>query len=219
MNLIFLGPPGAGKGTHAKVLSEQLGMSHLATGDILRRNIRDKTELGLKAKDVIERGALVSDDLVNAMMLGEIDRISDSRGFLLDGYPRTLGQADALEKFLGEKNRRLDAVIDFDTSEKIVIERLSGRRICPKCNANYHVRNIPPRVEGVCDHCGEKLTQRKDDQPDTIRHRLTTYHRETAPLTEYYQKKGLLNRIHGDLGIKEIQAEMKALFERLKLAV
>lgn len=219
MRFILLGPPGAGKGTHAKVLCEKFGLAHLAAGDILRRNIREGTELGKKAKDVIEKGELVSDDLVNQMMFDEIKALAGGKGLVLDGYPRTIGQAKALDQFIAQQQMKIDAAMNFDTSEEVVIERLSGRRVCPKCNANYHIRNIPPKKEGICDHCGSALTQRKDDTPETIRHRLETYHKETEPLIEYYRRKGELHSLHGDYEIEQLQKEIASLFERLQLAV
>ncbi len=219
MKLVLLGPPGAGKGTHAKILSDKFDLAHLATGDILRRHIREKTELGLKAKDVIERGSLVSDTLVNAMMLDEIRQISGKQGFILDGYPRTQGQAEALDNFLKEARDELDAVLNFATSEKVIIDRLSGRQVCLDCGNNYHTRNLPPKEEGVCDRCGKALVQRKDDKPETIQHRLETYQKETAPLIDYYTLEGLLYEVPGDYDVPELQAELKLLFERLRLSV
>src|SRR3989338_3031718 len=189
MRLVFLGPPGAGKGTHAKILSEKHQITHLATGDILRRHIREKSVLGRKAKDVIERGELVSDSLVNDMMFHEIERIDDQKGFLLDGYPRTIGQAEGLDQFLLEQHLSLDAVINFKTSEKMIIDRLSGRRVCLSTGRVYHIRNMPPKKEGVDDETGEALVMRKDDEPETVRHRLKVYHEETKPLIVYYKKK------------------------------
>lgn len=217
MRLVLLGPPGAGKGTHAHVLSEKYHVPHLATGDILRQHIRNQTPLGQKAKDIIENGGLVSDELVNNMMFEEISRSGIAKGFILDGYPRTIGQADALDAFTKSKNVPLDAALDFATSEKVLINRLSGRWVCTKCGANYHIRNIPPKKPGICDQCGEKLTQRKDDQPETIKHRLEMYEKETRPLIDYYKKKGLLHEVPGDYEIPELQAELKSLFERLKI--
>ena len=219
MRLILLGPPGAGKGTHAKVLSEKYGLSHLATGDILRKQIREKNFLGMQAKDIIERGGLVPDELVNQMMVEQIRQNGILKGFILDGYPRTLGQAEALDRFLKSQGVQIDAVLNFATSEKVIINRLSGRRLCPKCAANYHVKNIPPKKQGVCDICGEMLVQRKDDAPETIRHRLATYEKETFPLIEYYQKQGNLYELPGDYEIPELQAEIKKLFDSLRLSV
>lgn len=218
MRLVLLGPPGAGKGTHARILSEKYRVPHLATGEILRQHTRKETPLGKKAKDIIERGGLVSDDLVNEMMLDEMRRSGISKGFILDGYPRTMGQAEALDGFAKSEKAPIDAAFDFATSEKVIINRLSGRRVCAKCGANYHIHNIPPKKEGICDHCGEKLTQRKDDRPETIKHRLEMYERETRPLIDYYAKKGLLYEVPGDYEVLELQAELQVLFERLKLA-
>ena len=218
MKVVLLGPPGAGKGTHAKILANQYKAAHLAAGDILRGHIKNKTPLGQKAKDIIERGQLVPDDLVNEMMFDEMKRAGLNKGFILDGFPRTIGQAEALDRFLKGNNTTLDAALNFETSEKVVIDRLSGRRVCPKCGKNYHIRNIPPKKEGICDECGVELTQRKDDKPETIKHRLEVYHKETEPLIGYYTKKGINRPISGDAEVPELQSQIKKLFETLKLA-
>jgi adenylate kinase len=218
MKLILLGPPGAGKGTHAKIISETYKAPHLATGEILRQHIREKSPLGQRAKDIIEGGNLVPDELVNEMMFDVIRRSGISKGFLLDGYPRTIGQAEALEKFLKKEKSDVDAALNFATSEKVIIDRLSGRRVCPKCGANYHLRNIRPKKEGVCDKCGEALIQRKDDAPETIKHRLEMYEKETKPLIDFYQKRGLLREVPGDYDVPELQEVLKPLFEQMKLA-
>lgn len=217
MKLVLLGPPGAGKGTHAKVMSEKYKVAHLAAGDILRKNIREETELGLKAKDIIESGGLVSDDLVNLVMFDEIRAVGLEKGFILDGYPRTIGQAEALDKFLENENFKVDCTLNFDTSKGMIITRLSGRRVCPKCSANYHMTNIPPKKEGICDECGSDLIQRKDDTPETIEHRLEMYEKETFPLIDYYEKKGVLKKIPGDFEVPELQEEIRKLFEELNL--
>ncbi len=222
MNVVFIGPPGAGKGTHATILSEKYSLVPLAAGDILRQHIRNKTELGRKAKDVIEKGELVSDDLVNSIIFHEIEAaFLQKKGVLLDGFPRTIGQAEALDKFLTGHRSALDAVLNFDTSEDMIIARLSGRRVCANCGANYHLRNplLRPKKEGLCDKCGQPLTQRKDDQPETIRHRLETYQKETAPLIGYYRRKNILYDLHGDYDVNEFQDEIQTLFEKLKLTV
>ena len=218
MRLVLLGPPGAGKGTHAKILSEKFKAFHLATGDILRQHIRGKTPLGVKAKDIIESGNLVPDHLVNEMMFEEILNVKKP-AFILDGYPRTIGQAEALDEFLKKNAMKLDGVLDFETSEKVIIDRLSGRRVCPKCGANFHIRNIPSKKEGICDLCGEKLIQRKDDTPETIQHRLEMYQKETSPLIQYYKKQDILMPVPGDYDVPELQAVLKTLFDELKLAV
>ena len=218
MKLVLLGPPGAGKGTHAKILSEKYHVPHLATGDILRQHIREKTPLGVKAKDIIESGNLVPDAMVNEMMFEEITKIG-KKAFLLDGYPRTIGQAEALDGFLKKNSMKLDACLDFETSNQVIIDRLSGRRVCTKCGGNYHLRNIPPKKEGICDKCGEKLTQRKDDTPETIQHRLEMYEKETSPLIQYYKKQNILVPVPGDYDVPELQEVLKTLFDEMKLAV
>ncbi|MSR77019.1 MAG: adenylate kinase [Candidatus Omnitrophica bacterium] len=218
MRLVLLGPPGAGKGTHAKILSEKFKADHLATGDILRQHIREKTTLGAKAKDIIETGNLVPDALVNEMMFEEISRVG-KKAFILDGYPRTIGQAESLDVFLKKQTMKLDAVLDFETSEQVIIDRLSGRRVCTKCGGNYHTRNIPPKKEGVCDKCGEMLVQRKDDTPVTIQHRLEMYLKETSPLIQYYKRQNILVSVPGDYDVPELQTVLKTLFDEMKLAV
>ena len=168
MKLIFLGPPGAGKGTHAQILSKKYKLVHLATGDILRKNIRAKTDIGLKAKEIIEKGELVSDDIINNMMFEEMKALGDSKGIILDGFPRTLGQAMALDEFLVGENETLRAVVNIDTSEEVIVKRLSGRRISPGTGRVYHIHNLPPKKDGICDDTGEKLSIRKDDEPETL---------------------------------------------------
>lgn len=215
MKLIFLGPPGAGKGTHAQMLCKEAQLAHLAAGDILRKNVKDGTPLGIKAKAVMESGALVSDELVNNMMFDAIRSLQGFKGFILDGYPRTLFQAEELEKFLAAQNTSLTAAINFDASEAVVVSRLSGRRGCPKCGKIYHVTNMPPKKEGVCDVDGETLTIRKDDQPETIRHRLKVYHESTKPLIEFYRKRNLLQDVPADGDASAVQKVLEKLFEKL----
>ncbi len=217
MRIVLLGPPGAGKGTHAKVMKEKYSLTQLATGDILRRHMKEGTGLGVQARSTIEKGALVSDTLVNEMMFAEISALPKDKGFILDGYPRTFGQAEALEKFLEKENIPLDLVLNFETSEKVILERLSGRRVNPTTGRVYHIRNMPPKVEGICDDTGEKLIQRKDDAPETIRNRLNVYQNETAPLINFYQKRDLLQNIPGDYDVPELQPIITKLFEKLSL--
>jgi len=211
MRLILFGPPGAGKGTHARILSEKWQIPHLAAGDILRRHIREGTEIGKRAKTILERGELVPDALVNELMLKQLASAEAKKGFILDGYPRTLGQADALEAFLKQERVGLDAALYFQTSAEVIVDRLSGRRTCPQCGANYHVRNIPPRVAGKCDRCGTNLVERSDDRPETIRHRLEVYDRETAPLLNHYRVRGLLKEVPGDCDVPELQVELEQI--------
>lgn len=215
MELVFLGPPGAGKGTHAQMLCKEAQLAHLAAGDILRKNVKDGTPLGVKAKAVMESGSLVSDELVNNMMFDAIRSLKGFKGFILDGYPRTLFQAEALEKFLAQENKKITAAINFDASEAVVVERLSGRRGCPKCGKIYHVTNMPPKKPGICDFDGETLTVRKDDQPETIRHRLSVYHESTKPLIEFYRQKQLLHNVPADGEAPAVQKILEGLFEKI----
>lgn len=212
--MILFGPPGAGKGTHARILSEKRNVPHLATGDILRRHIREGTALGRRAKAILERGELVPDDLVNEFMADQLEKKEARRGFILDGYPRTIGQAEALGNFLRSKGESLDSALYFKTSEPVIVNRLSGRRSCPQCGANYHVVNIPPKVSGKCDYCQSDLTQRPDDRPETIRHRLEVYEKETAPLLDYYRRQELLDEVPGDFDVSELQEELARILER-----
>jgi len=216
MNLIFLGPPGAGKGTHAKMLCEKYGFVQLAAGDILRRNIKEGTNLGALAKDVIARGELVSDDLVNDMMAQEIRTIKAAKGFILDGYPRTIGQAEALEKFLAAEKIPLAAVINFDASETVLVDRLGGRRLCAVTGKIYHVRNMPPKVAGICDCHQQPLVTRKDDEPETILNRLKVYQESTKPLIDFYQKKGLLQNVPAEGDAPSVQVVLEKLFEKIR---
>ncbi|MBU0758423.1 MAG: adenylate kinase [Nanoarchaeota archaeon] len=203
MNLIFLGPPGAGKGTQAKMLSEQMGIPHISTGDIFRTNIKGETELGLKAKEYIDKGLLVPDDVTNNMVKNRLSE-SDS-GYILDGYPRTINQADFLSDI-----EVIDKVVNFTLSEEEVIKRISGRRTCRKCGSIFHIMWKAPKEEGVCDDCGAELIQRSDELPETVKNRLVVYNRETAPLIEYYQDKGLIADIDASPKIEEIFVVLKS---------
>lgn len=214
MRLIFFGPPGAGKGTHARILSEKWKLPQLAAGDLLRAHIREGTGIGKRAKSILERGELVPDALVNELMLDQLGNSEAKRGFILDGYPRTIGQAEALENFLKARKETLDKALYFRTSTHVIVDRLSGRWSCPQCGANYHARNIPPKVSGKCDQCGGRLVQRSDDRPETVRHRLEVYEKETAPLLEYYRKRGLLEEVPGDYDVCALQEELVKVLER-----
>ena len=206
--MVLLGPPGAGKGTHAKILSERYRIPHISTGDLLRDEIERATPLGKRAQSFIDSGKLVPDDVVIDMM-GERLQHSDARnGFILDGFPRTVEQAKALDLMLRERRTPLNLVLQFNTSEKVIVDRLSGRRVCTNCGANYHVRNIPPKREGICDVCAKPLVQRKDDDPNTIRKRLKVYEEQTAPLVEFYKQLKVLQVVNGDLEIEPLQKEL-----------
>ena len=205
--IVLLGPPGAGKGTHAKILSERYGVPHISTGDILRFQIQQGTPLGKRAKSFIDNGRLVPDELVVEMMKARLQSEDIRNGFILDGFPRTVEQAKALDEVLADRVP-LNLVLEFDTSEQVIVDRLSGRRACSNCGANYHIRNIPPREVGLCDKCGQPLIQRKDDEPETVRERLRVYRSQTAPLIEFYEKRKLLRVVNGDLEIEPLQEEL-----------
>ena len=188
MNVVLLGPPGVGKGTVAKKLSSNYKLPHISTGDVLRENISNQTELGLKAKEFVDSGKLVPDDIVADMVKSQI--ATATQGFFLDGYPRNVAQAETLKDFA-----QVNHVLNFSAPKKIIIERLSGRRTCKKCNAIYHIKNIPPKTENVCDTCGSTLYQRSDETPEVIEERLSVFEKETKPLMDFYSKEGLLHNI------------------------
>jgi len=210
MRLAFLGPPGAGKGTQAELFARRYGFAHISTGEILRDGVRGGTPLGSKARGYMDGGELVPDEIVVGIVAEKLEGIDG--GFVLDGFPRTVEQAEALNGILRGRNGSLDAVIYFDVDEDTVVRRLSGRRVCGKCGWNYHVENMPPKREGVCDRCGGEVHQRDDDRPEVVRERLRVYQRETAPLIDYYKRKGLLERVAGDPPPEEVQEEVRRLF-------
>ena len=191
MNLIMLGAPGAGKGTQAAILNQKLGIPTISTGNILRAAVKDGTPIGLKAKEYMDHGHLVPDEVIIGIINERLQAEDCKKGYILDGVPRTIAQAEALDK----AGIVFDAVINLEISDEEILQRMSGRRVCEKCGASYHVAAIPPKVEGVCDACGGALVQRADDAPKTVASRLEVYHRETEPLKEYYAKKGNLKEI------------------------
>jgi adenylate kinase len=210
MKLVLIGAPGAGKGTQAKTISKHFDIAHISTGDLLRAETSAKTELGLKIIDIMNSGALVSDEIVTTLLKNRIKQDDCKNGFILDGYPRNLAQAEGLEDVVG----KIDRVVLFSVDDDAIIERMSGRRACPKCGQMYHISNNPPKAEGVCDACGGELIQRKDDNADTVKHRLSVYHSTTAPLIKYYGDKGVLLEINGMGDINEISSQViKALEE------
>lgn len=206
MSLVLLGPPGAGKGTQAARISQALGLVHLSSGDILRAEGKASSELGRQAKDYMDRGVLVPDDLILSMMMDHIRRPDAAKGFLLDGFPRTLAQAQGLDARLAEWGRTLDVVISIEVDDALAIKRLTGRMSCPKCGRIYHETFSPPAQPGRCDVCGEALIRRKDDSPEVVGQRLKTYHQETQPLIAYYQEKGVLRPVCGAGGVDEVTA-------------
>jgi adenylate kinase len=215
LNLILLGPPGAGKGTQAARLRKDFDLPYIATGDLLREHRENETELGREAADYMQRGELVPDDLVIAMILDKIESEADD-GFLLDGFPRNTRQAEALDEEMERRGRRLTATLFVDAPDEEVIKRLSGRRVCSEGHV-YHVESDPPKHDGVCDQDGKPLRQRDDDKPETIQRRLDTYHRETEPLIEYYDDRGLLRRFDGSRSQGEVHDHIRATLATLRL--
>lgn len=208
MKLILLGPPGAGKGTQAKMLVERFGIPQISTGDILRAAVSEGTPMGLKAKECMDAGALVPDEVVVGIVKERLQQGDCVKGFILDGFPRTVPQADALTESLAELGRELDAVISLDVDVEALVERLTGRRTCGTCGAGFHVKFDAPKVAGRCDKCGGELLQRDDDQEATIRNRLEVYHQQTAPLVDYYAGAGLLTAVDGMAEMDAVQAEI-----------
>jgi adenylate kinase len=209
MNIILLGPPGAGKGTQAKRIEEKKGLIQLSTGDMLRAAVKAGTEIGKKAKEVMERGELVSDDIVIGIISDRIDEDDCKNGFILDGFPRTVAQAEALDKLLEEKGKTLDVVIEMQVEDEPLVKRITGRFTCGDCGEGYHDEFKQPQKEGVCDKCGgSNFTRRADDNEETVRSRLAAYHEQTAPLVDYYKKTGKLKSIDGMAGIDEVTAQM-----------
>ncbi|NOY46535.1 MAG: adenylate kinase [Deltaproteobacteria bacterium] len=211
MRLILLGPPGAGKGTQAKRLIERYGIPQISTGDILRAAVRDGTDLGKKAKEYMDAGKLVPDEVVIGIIEERLQEADCAKGFILDGFPRTVAQADALNRVLANLGQAIDHVVSIEVPDEELVERLTGRRTCRGCGAMYHVKFSPPKAEGVCDKCGGELYQRDDDREETIRARLKVYHDQTAPLVEYYEKAGLLRRIPGQGSVDEIYARIEGV--------
>jgi len=212
VNIIMLGPPGAGKGTQAKMLVERLGIPQISTGDMLREAVKEGTELGKKAKEFMDAGKLVPDEVVIGIVKERLAQPDCEKGFILDGFPRTIPQAEALDKVLEELGKKIDYVINVAVPNEELITRLTGRRTCRQCGAMYHVVFNPPKEEGKCDKCGGELYQRDDDKEETIRQRLEVYEAQTAPLIDYYGKKGVLYNIDGTGSIEEIfQGILKVL--------
>ncbi len=212
MRLILLGPPGAGKGTQAQRLVERHGIPQLSTGDMLRAAIAAGTEVGMKAKAVMDAGNLVSDDIVNAIVAERIDQPDCAAGFILDGYPRTLVQADATEEMLAARGLGLSCVIEIKVDDEVLTERISGRYTCAKCGTGYHDANLKPKVDGVCDKCGStEFKRRPDDNPETVRTRLQAYYKETSPLLGYYHAKGLLRSVDGMADIDAVTEEIESV--------
>lgn len=204
MKIIMLGAPGAGKGTQAKKIAAKYGIPHISTGDIFRANIKNGTELGKKAKQYMDQGALVPDELTCDLVMDRIQQDDCKNGFVLDGFPRTIPQAEALDAALGKINEKMDYAIDVDVPDENIVNRMSGRRACLNCGATYHLISIPPKVEGICDRCGSEIVLREDDKPETVQKRLKVYHEQTQPLIDYYKNQGILKSVDGTQPMDEV---------------
>lgn len=216
MNIILLGPPGAGKGTQAKRLEQSRNLVQLATGDMLRAAVADRTKHGRKAEAVMKRGDLVSDDIVVAIVAERLDRPDVRQGFVLDGFPRNVAQAEALDEMLQSRAMKLDAAIEMKVDDEALVARISGRFACAACGKTYHDRFDPPKVQGVCDVCGStEFVRRPDDNEATVRSRLEVYHRETAPLVAYYGAQGKLKAVDGMASMDEVAGELDEVLDRL----
>lgn len=214
MKLIILGAPGSGKGTTAGVLREKYSLAHISTGDIFRANIKGGTPLGIEAKSYIDKGELVPDSLTISMVKDRLNEDDCKNGYILDGFPRTLAQARALDDMLKESGERIDAVLSIEIDDEVIKQRVSGRRVCAKCGLSYNVDYKPTKVPGVCDDCGGEVYQRDDDKPETVDARLKTYYANTSPLVEYYENKGLIvsgnNNVNSKICLEELEAGLKA---------
>lgn len=204
MKIIMLGAPGAGKGTQAKQIADKYSIPHISTGDIFRANIKNGTELGKKAKQYMDQGALVPDELTCDLVMDRIQQDDCKNGFVLDGFPRTIPQAEALDAALEKINEKMDYAIDVDVPDENIVNRMSGRRACLNCGATYHLISIPPKVEGICDRCGSEIVLREDDKPETVQKRLKVYHEQTQPLIDYYKKQGILKSVDGTQPMDEV---------------
>ncbi len=211
MKIVMLGAPGAGKGTQAQMIVDEYKIPQISTGDIFRANLKEGTELGLQAKVYMDKGELVPDDLTCALVVDRISQDDCKDGYILDGFPRTIPQAQYLTEALKKRGEKMDYAIDIEVPDENIINRMSGRRVCLQCGATYHITEIPPKQEGICDKCGSKLVQREDDKPETVKNRLEVYHAQTQPLIDYYKEQGILREVDGTKPMMEVFDEIKAV--------
>ncbi len=206
MKIIMLGAPGAGKGTQAKMIAEKYSVPHISTGDIFRANIKNGTQLGMEAKKYMDQGLLVPDELTVKILLDRVAKEDCAGGYVLDGFPRTIPQAQVLDNALKELDDQIDFAINVDVPDENIVRRMGGRRACLSCGATYHIEHIPPKKEGVCDACSKELVLRDDDKPETVKNRLDVYHQQTQPLIDFYEKKGILRTVDGTVDMKDVFA-------------
>lgn len=211
MKIIMLGAPGAGKGTQAKMIADKYGVPHISTGDIFRANIKNGTELGMEAKKYMDQGLLVPDELTVRILLDRVAQDDCKNGYVLDGFPRTIPQAEVLDSELTKLGDHIDYAINVDVPDENIVKRMSGRRACLTCGATYHIEHVPPKKEGVCDVCGSELVLRDDDKPETVKNRLNVYHEQTQPLIDFYTEKGVLKTVDGTVPMEEVFAAITAI--------
>ena len=211
MKIIMLGAPGAGKGTQAKMIADKFGIPHISTGDIFRENVKNGTELGKEAKKYMDQGALVPDELTVKILLDRVAKDDCKNGYVLDGFPRTIPQAEVLDNALNELGEKIDYAINVDVPDENIIRRMSGRRACLSCGATYHIEHVPPKQEGICDRCGKELVLRDDDKEETVKNRLDVYHKQTQPLIDFYTKQGVLKTVDGTADMKDVFAAVTAI--------
>lgn len=211
MKIIMLGAPGAGKGTQAKMIAEKYQVPHVSTGDIFRANIKNGTELGMEAKKYMDQGLLVPDELTVKILLDRVAQADCANGYVLDGFPRTIPQAQVLDEALTKLGEKIDYAINVDVPDENIVRRMSGRRACLKCGATYHIEHIPPKTEGICDTCGSELVLREDDKPETVLNRLKVYHDQTQPLIDFYTAKGVLKSVDGTVDMKDVFAAITGI--------
>lgn len=211
MKIIMLGAPGAGKGTQAKMIADKYGIPHISTGDIFRANIKNGTELGKKAKEFMDKGLLVPDELTVDLVIDRVAKEDCVNGYVLDGFPRTIPQAESLDKALEARGEQIDYAINVEVPDENIVNRMSGRRACLSCGATYHIVHIPTKVEGICDRCGAELVLRDDDKPETVTKRLNVYHEQTQPLIDYYAGKNVLKEVDGTKDMKDVFSDIVAI--------